>query len=205
MTKPFFPAAERNKDAILAALAIRLGDARTVLEIGAGSGQHAVHFAAAMSWLTWSPSDLPAALPGLTAWWEDAALPNLARPLVLDVDDAIWPPGPFDAVFTANTLHFMAWPQVRALIAGSARVLRAGGELMIYGPFLRDGRHVSDGDAALDRWLAGHDPAFAIRDAADVEALAREAGLMRVDDIALPANNRLLCWRRALSAPTATS
>ena len=196
MDKPYIAAADHNKDAILAALAPRFAPVRTVLEIGAGTGQHAVHFARALPHLCWQTSDRAALLPGIEAWRAEAALANLLPAIALDVATGPWPAGPYDAVYASNTVHCMAWPVVAALFAGVAAVLRPGGLFALYGPFNIDGRYVSEGNRRLDAWLASQDPAWAIRDRAALVALATGTGLELCEDCALPANNRLLFWRR---------
>lgn len=194
--KPFSPSCERNRDPILAVLRRHLAGARRVLEVGSGTGQHAVHFAAAMPWLQWQASDRADHLPGIRAWLDEAGLPNTPAPLELDVDD--WSPAPgFDAVFSANTLHIMGWPQVRAFFAGVGRVLADGGTLVVYGPFNYDGAYTSQSNREFDRWLVQRDPASAIRDFEAVDRLASEAGLALVEDVAMPAHNRCLVWHRS--------
>ncbi|MCB1956686.1 MAG: DUF938 domain-containing protein [Rhodocyclaceae bacterium] len=194
--KPFSPACERNREPILGLLRPLLADARQVLEIGSGTGQHAVHFAAAMPWLRWQCSDRPAMLPGIRRWLDEAALPNTPPPWTLDVD-APGPVGRFDAVFTANTLHIMGWPQVERLFDWVPSVLSPGGQLIVYGPFHEGGRPTSPGNDRFDRQLRENDPASGIRDTQAVDALARQAGLTRFVDHPMPANNRCLVWQRA--------
>ena len=125
-TKPFAPACERNRDPILAVLRRQFADRRNVLEVGSGTGQHAVHFAAAMPWLTWQCADLPQQLPGIRQWLDEAALPNTPPPIALDVRGP-WPSGPYDAVFCANILHIVGWPEVEAFF--DPTVLAIGGAL----------------------------------------------------------------------------
>ena len=170
------------------------GDQR-VLEIGSGTGQHAVHFAAALPRLIWQTSDREENLPGIRAWLDEAALPNTPAPLELDVASA-WPDATFDAVFSANTLHIMAWPEVERLFAQLPGITRAGTMLIIYGPFNYQGHYSSDSNAAFDQWLQARGAHMAIRDAEAVDALAASAGFALVDDIAMPANNRSRVWRR---------
>ncbi|TWI13484.1 DUF938 domain-containing protein [Aerolutibacter ruishenii] len=196
MDKPHAPACERNRDPILAVLQPRLADARRVLEIGSGTGQHAVHFAAAMPWLQWQCSDRADNLPGIALWLDDAALANTPVPLQLDVAAGPWPTQTFDAVFSANTLHIMGWPEVQAFFDGVARVLAPGGVLVVYGPFNYDGRYTSDSNREFDAWLQARDPRSAIRDAAAVDALAATVGLVLEEDLAMPANNRCRVWRK---------
>ncbi|MCC5794322.1 MAG: DUF938 domain-containing protein [Chromatiales bacterium] len=197
---PYSEACERNKGPILTALGPLLGDARKVLEIGSGTGQHAVWFAGNMDWLTWQPSELPEWLPRLAARLEAEAPVNLAPPLCLDVREHDWSPAGYDAVFTANTLHIMHWPAVQALFARMSE-LSPGAWLCVYGPFAFHGRHTSASNIAFDRSLRARDPGSGVRDVADLDRLASAAGLRREHDIPLPANNRLLAWRRAAEEP----
>lgn len=193
--KPHAPSCERNREPILAVLRDRFADRRRVLEIGSGTGQHAVHFAAAMPHLNWQTSDRAENLPGIRAWLDEAALPNTPAPLELDVAGT-WPDITFDAVFSANTLHIMAWPDVQQLFARLPGVTGAGATLVVYGPFNYQGRYSSDSNAAFDQWLRERDAHMAIRDAAAVDALAERAGFALIDDLAMPANNRCRIWRR---------
>lgn len=195
MEKPTSPSCERNRDPILEVLREHFADRRHVLEIGSGTGQHAVHFAAALPQLIWQSSDRAEHLPGIRAWLDEAALANTPAPLELDVTGN-WPSGPFDAAFSANTLHIMSWREVQQLFARLPSVLAADAIVVIYGPFNRDGRYSSDSNAAFDQWLKARGEHMAIRDAEAVGALADAAGLVRLDDVAMPANNRCLIWRR---------
>ncbi len=194
--KPYAEACDRNRDPILEVLRGHFADRRRVLEIGSGTGQHAVHFAAALPQLAWQTSDLEANLAGIRLWLEEARLPNLPPPLALDVCDP-WPAARFDAVFTANTLHIMSWEGVRALFAALPGVLKEDGVLAVYGPFNYGGAFTSASNAAFDAWLKRRSPASGIRDFGAVDALARSSGLTLVEDRAMPANNRALVWRRS--------
>ena len=196
--KPFSPSCERNRDPILAVLRDQFAGRRHVLEIGSGTGQHAVHFAAAMPWLTWQCSDRAEHLPGAVQWLEEARLPNTPAPLELDVATGPWPSQAFDAVFSANTLHIMGWPEVELFFEGVARLREAAGvnglTLAVYGPFNYGGDYTSDSNRQFDGWLQARDARMGIRDFEGVDALAQTAGLALVDDIAMPANNRMLVW-----------
>ncbi len=192
--KPFSPACERNREPILAVLREHLPGARSVLEIGSGTGQHAVHFAQHLPHLVWQTTDCPEMLPGIRTWLAEAALPNTPAPLELDVNED-WPQGRWDAVFTANTLHIMAWEEVVRFFRRLPGVMAPGAALLIYGPFKYGGIHTSASNAAFDRSLAAAAPHRAVRDFEAVDALAREAGLGLVEDRAMPANNRCLVWR----------
>lgn len=195
--KPFSESCVQNRDPILAILRPLFADRRHVLEIGSGTGQHAVYFAADLPHLVWQTADVPQHHPGIQAWLEEAALPNVLPPLALDVNDAAWRSGRYDAVFSANTLHIMGWPEVERFFAGVGAVLEAGGILAVYGPFNYGGRYTSESNARFDAWLKARDPASGVRDFEAVDALARSQGLVLQQDIAMPANNRTLVWRMA--------
>ncbi|KLJ00624.1 DUF938 domain-containing protein [Luteimonas sp. FCS-9] len=199
--KPFAPACERNRDPILAVLRDAFATRSRVLEIGSGTGQHAVHVAAALPGLRWQCTDRVAQLPGIAQWLDEAALDNTPPPVELDVTAGPWPvsdgpDGRFDAAFTANTLHIMGWPAVEACFAGLDDALAPDATLVVYGPFNVDGRFTSDSNAAFDQWLRARDPASGIRDLEAVDALAAQIGLRLEADIGMPANNRCLVWRR---------
>ena len=195
MDKPHSPSSERNREPILAVLRERFADRRRVLEVGSGTGQHAVHFAAAMPHLAWQCSDRPDQLPGMRLWLEEAALPNTPQPLALDVNGA-WPATRFDAAFSANTLHIMGWPEVRRMFDALPSVLEDDATIVVYGPFNLGGRFTSDSNAEFDASLRAKAPHQGLRDVEAVDALARAAGFVLVEDRAMPANNRCLVWRR---------
>lgn len=194
--KPFSAASERNREPILRVLREFFADCSHALEIGSGTGQHAVHFAAALPHLTWQTSDRAENLPGIRTWLAEAALPNTPAPIELDVAAGSWPNQLFDAVFSANTLHIMGWLEVEALFSALPRVSTTNAKLAIYGPFNFDGRFTSDSNAAFDASLRARSAHMGIRDAAAVDALATRAGFVLLDDIAMPANNRLRLWQR---------
>jgi cyclopropane fatty-acyl-phospholipid synthase-like methyltransferase len=195
MDKPHAPACERNRDPILAVLRDCFSDSHDVLEIGSGTGQHAVHLAAAMPWLNWQCSDRAEHLPGICLWLDEAGLANTPAPIELDVRGE-WPRRRFDAVFSANTLHIMGWDEVQRFFAGVDAVLGTDGVLAVYGPFNYAGAYTSDSNREFDAWLKARDQRSGIRDFEAVDTLARSIGLALVDDIAMPANNRMLVWRR---------
>ena len=197
-SKPYADACERNRAPILEVLLQHFADRRQVLEIGSGTGQHAVHFAAALPQLTWQTSELEPNLLGVELWLEESGLPNLPPPIALDVTGA-WPDTRYDAVFTANTLHIMGWPEVRELFAALPKVLSADAVLAVYGPFNYDGRFTSPSNASFDARLRQRSPHSGIRDFAAVDELARSIGFALVEDRPMPANNRTLVWRRAAS------
>lgn len=194
MEKPNAPSTEKNRDPILAVLRELFADRRNVLEIGSGTGQHAIHFCAQLPHLTWQTSDRPDFLPGIRAWLAEAALPNVLPPCEFDVLGS-WPNGRYDGVYSANTLHIMSWAAVEALFAGLPTVLKPGGLLLIYGPFMVDGRHISESNAAFDQSLREKAPHQGVRDVAAVDALARQSRLELVEQRAMPSNNFVLLWR----------
>ena len=197
MDKAFSPASERNGPPILAVLKDAFADCRRVLEIGSGTGQHAVYFGARLPHLVWQTSDLPDNHPSILAWQSEAALPNVLPPLALDVRQPWmqWPQAPFDAVFSANTLLILPWPAVESMFAGIGHMLQDGGMLCIYGPFNVGGAYTSDSNARFDAALRAQSAQMGIRDIEQVLQLAQQQGLELLDDHAMPANNRLLVWR----------
>lgn len=205
--KPHAESCDRNREPILAVLRRHLGETHNVLEIGSGTGQHAVYFAAAMPWLRWQASDHRDHLPGIGQWLDEVALPNAPAPLELQavVGGGLRPLPPlplvagvtgFDAVFTANTLHIMGWDEVQALFAGLPSLMAPDALFIAYGPFNHGGGFSSESNRVFDGWLKARDPRSGIRDFEAVDALARAQGLELREDVAMPANNRTLVWRR---------
>ena len=197
MTYGISEACERNKEPIRKILAQAFAHTRKVLEIGSGTGQHAVHFAAQFPHLVWQPSDTGEYLTGLRERIEREGTPNLLAPLEIDVRELPWKLEPVDALFTANTLHIMSWPTVRALFRGLGAILAAPAVLCIYGPFRYGGHYTSPSNAEFDRYLKARDPASGIRNFEDVNTLAGEQGFILSADHAMPANNQLLVWRKS--------
>jgi cyclopropane fatty-acyl-phospholipid synthase-like methyltransferase len=195
MTKPHAPSCDRNRDPILAALRKHFADRHNVLEIGSGTGQHAVYFAQALNHLQWQTSDVEDNLPGIRAWLNEAQLPNTSLPVFLDVNNA-WPAKRYDAVFSANTLHIMSWPEVEQLFARLDGVLLPDAVVAIYGPFNYNGQFTSESNKVFNDWLLARGAHMAIRDFEAVNALANSIGLRLRDDVEMPANNRLLVWWR---------
>ena len=193
--KPFSAACERNRDPILGVLRTHFADRHHVLEIGSGTGQHAVYFGAAMPHLIWQTSERAENLPGIRLWLAEAALPNTPEPLQFDAAAGPAPMRTFEAVFSANTLHIMSWREVEALFAGLGRIVAPDTKLAIYGPFNYDGQYTSASNAAFDQDLKMRAPHMGIRDFAAVDARARAAGFVQIDDVAMPANNRTLVWQ----------
>jgi SAM-dependent methyltransferase len=194
--KPFSESSAENREPILAVLREVFADCSKVLEIGSGTGQHAVYFGAELSHLSWQTADLPQHHAGIRMWLEEAALPNVLAPIALDVNRTDWLERRYDAVFSANTLHIVSWPEVEKLFAGVGTVLQPGGVLAVYGPFNYNGQFTSPSNARFDQWLKDRDPTSGVRDFEAVDALAREQNLILQRDIAMPVNNRTLVWRR---------
>lgn len=190
--KPFSEAAERNRAPILAVLRRVLKESRLVLEIGSGTGQHAAYFAPELPHLAWQPSDVAEHLAGIRQWTDGIA--NVRSPLALDVDGP-WPELPADAAYSANTCHIMSWPQVERLFRGLAG-MRELKVFCVYGPFSYGGKHTSASNASFDAMLRARDPLSGVRDARAIAALAGTAGLGLAEDNPMPANNRLLVFRR---------
>ena len=197
---PFSDACERNKGPILEILRDAFARATRVIEIGSGTGQHAVWFGQHLQQLLWQPTEVPAAIGPLRERLELEAPDNVLAPLALDVADDPWPVAPADGVFTANTLHIMAWERVPDFFRGVNSVLAPGGTLCVYGPFRYRGAFTTPSNAEFDRWLKRRDPASGVRDFEAVDALATAAGLALVADHAMPANNQALVWRRPAPA-----
>ncbi len=193
MNKPVSQPCLRNQQPIYEALAQLFRASRSVLEIGSGTGQHAVYMAERMPNLRWQPSELEESLPGIQQWRADSGLGNVLEPVVLDVSWPDWPlVDSYDAVFTANTLHFVGWPVVHALLQGVACALSDGGRFCVYGPFNIDGQYTSEGNVELDQWLKSRDPQSGIKDLADIVEAGASVGLKYVDRRPMPANNMLL-------------
>lgn len=193
MEKPYAPSCEKNREPILEVLRQHFADRQHVLEIGSGTGQHAIFFAERLPHLRWQTSDRAENLPGIRAWLDEAGLPNTPPPLQFDVQET-WPALRFDAIFSANTLHIMPWTAVQSLFAGLGGILSPRAKLVIYGPFNYGGQFTSDSNARFDRWLKETAPHQGIRDFEKVHALAAAAGLELLEDRAMPSNNRCLVW-----------
>ena len=193
---PFSQACENNKQPILECLRSVFDRARSVLEIGTGTGQHAVFFAEALPHLTWQPSDHPDSAHLGRDRLAACEATNLLPFVALDVSDDDWPVPDVDAVFSANTAHIMSWAEVERMFAGVARRLPTGGVFCLYGPFNERGRYTSDSNRQFDRHLRSRGEHMGIRDIVDLEALAGSVDLRLEDSVAMPANNRILVWRK---------
>ena len=196
MIKPFAESCEQNKHPILTVLREEFAQASEILEIGSGTGQHAVFFAHALPHLHWQTSDCSESHPGILAWLSEDGGDNVHLPLTLDGSRDPWPRHPYDGIFSANTVHIMAWTEVEKLFEGVGQVLAPDGRFCLYGPFNRDGKFTSESNARFDAWLKQRDPKSGIRDRSELDGLARKQGLQRVADHEMPANNRILVWQR---------
>jgi cyclopropane fatty-acyl-phospholipid synthase-like methyltransferase len=194
--KPYVESCERNRVPILEVLRVELAGKSRLLEIGSGTGQHAVYFAPEFPGLVWQTSDVVEAHADIRAWLAEAGLANVLPPLTLDVCKGDWPSERYDAVFSSNTAHWMSWPEVECLFSGVGRALQAGGVCCLYGPFNYGGDYTSESNARFDRWLKARDPSGGIRDFEAVDELAREAGMTLRKDYEMPANNRTLVWSK---------
>lgn len=196
--KPFSDSCEQNKGVILEQLKRLLLDCESVLEIGSGTGQHAVHFAKHLPHISWQCSDQAEYIEGVKLWLDEAQLPNTPPPFLLNVSKDDWPEDSYDAIFSANVVHIMSWQNVVDLFKHLPNVLDDNGLLILYGPFNYDGKYTSDSNAQFDVWLKQRDPKSGIRDFEALDQLAKESGLELKEDIEMPVNNRILCWRKTI-------
>jgi SAM-dependent methyltransferase len=197
----FAPAAARNRDPILAALRPRLPGAGLVLEVASGSGEHAIHFAAALPGLTFQPSDAdPDARASIDAWAGEAALPNIRPAIALDAATLPWPVAAADVVLCINMIHIAPWAACEGLVRGAAGL---GATLVLYGPFRRAGAHTAPSNEAFDADLRARDPSWGVRDLEAVATLAAAQGYVAPEIVEMPANNLMLVFRRLDAAPRA--
>lgn len=194
--KPYSESCERNQAHILEILKPLFADRSHVLEIASGTGQHAVYFGQALPHLIWQTSELEENHAGIRAWLAESVLDNVLQPIALDVNDSHWPLEKVDAVFNANTVHIVSWQEVERMFENIGRVLEAGGILCLYGPFNYNGEYTSESNARFDDWLKGRDAKSGIRDFEAVNKLAEAQGLILVQDEPMPANNRILAWKK---------
>ncbi|VAW78461.1 hypothetical protein MNBD_GAMMA14-193 [hydrothermal vent metagenome] len=196
--KPYSEACDQNREPVLSVLKQELTGRQRLLEIGSGTGQHAVYLAGEFPDMVWQTSELPAMHAGIHAWLaEDSAPANVLPPISLDVCSDPWPKEPYDAVFSANTAHIIAWPQVQCLFTGVGETLEPGGIFCLYGPFNYNGGYTSESNARFDVWLKQRDPLSGIRDFERLNDLAEDAGLALKKDYEMPTNNRILTWLKA--------
>ncbi|MCP4390929.1 MAG: DUF938 domain-containing protein [Gammaproteobacteria bacterium] len=193
MNRPYAEAAEQNKSVIFEAIKPWLKG--EVLEIGSGTGQHAVYFASQVAEISWQTSELEPNLAGIESWIEDSGLDNLLAPVELDAMGT-WPDHRYDFIYSANCFHIMGKDAVAHGIQGIGNCLKPGGVFALYGPFNYGGAYTSESNARFDQMLQARDPESGIKDFEWIEQLAGEAQLELLEDVAMPANNRTLIWQK---------
>lgn len=194
MNRPYAESCEQNKDVIHEVIQSYLTPGIDLLEIGSGTAQHAVYFAGLHPDIHWQTSDRTDYLAGIESWVSFVSLPNLNKPILLDVS-AEWPTKLYDRIFTANSLHIMSESEAEQCIRGAAARLKRHGYLMVYGPFNYNGEFTSESNRQFERWLKSNNPASCIKHFEAINEIAEQSGLKLVDDIAMPANNRTLIWQ----------
>ncbi|MEA1987859.1 MAG: DUF938 domain-containing protein [Pseudomonadota bacterium] len=194
--KPFSSSSEENKHVILKVIQKWLTDSKTVLEIASGTGQHAVHFAENMPYLTWQTSDLLESHSGINSWIKESGLTNILAPLDINVSEDNWPVATYDAIYSANSFHIMDKQNVMDFFSHISSVLKSAGLVIIYGPFNYNGQFTSPSNANFDIWLKERNKNSGIKDFKFCHNLALSAGLKLADDIEMPQNNRILIWAK---------
>jgi len=199
MIKPFSESCDQNREPILNVIRPLFSDITNILEIGSGTGQHAVFFAEKMPHLIWHTSDQLAYHEGIKQWLVEAALENTRPPIALNVSTDDWSAiknKHIDAIFSANAVHIMSWENVVDFIKNAGDLLPINGLLVLYGPFNYNHAYTSESNARFDIWLKQQNSQSAIRDFEAIDQLANKVGLMLQDDVEMPANNRILCWKK---------
>ncbi len=195
--KQYSEACDENKVPILNVIRTEFSDCRRILEIGSGTGQHAVYFSGHLPYLSWQTSDRHSNHSSINAWRMESGLENILSPLSLDVTCAPWPETGYDGAFSANTAHIMSWPAVEEMFNGIGNVLAGSGIFCLYGPFNYQGRFTSTSNARFEHWLKDRDPLSGLRNFEDLDELANINGLALKADHEMPVNNRLLVWTKA--------
>ncbi len=193
--KPYAESCEQNRQPIGQILQRYVENRQSLLEIGSGTGQHAVYFAAQYPWLNWQTSDLAEYHPGIQAWIDDSGLGNVLAPIELDVSGD-WPGQEYDLIFSANTLHIMSASEVEQLFRHCPACMQTDAALLIYGPFNYANQYTSDSNARFDQWLKQRDLASGIKNFEWLQDIASNSGLECVADYPMPANNRILVWQK---------
>lgn len=194
--KPFAEYADRNGAPILAVLQNEFAHCTKVLEIGSGTGQHAVRFAKELPFLQWQTSDLDENHPGIRAWVNDSGLANLLPPLALDVLTADVPAESCDAVYSSNTAHIMSIEAVKKMFAILGNALTDGGVFCLYGPFRQDGEFNTPSNAAFHQTLRSRNPEMGVRHLESLDEYARDHNMARIRLYTMPANNHIAVWRK---------
>ncbi len=198
VSKPYSEACLKNRSPILNIIESLFSETKAVLEVGSGTGQHAVYFAEKLSHLIWYTSDLEENHAGIKMWLEEVNLPNTRPPAILDVTQSVWPMLNVDAVFSANTAHIMHWHQVEALFNGVGELLPDKGLFVLYGPFNFNDKYTSESNKRFDGWLKARDPESGIRNFEDLDKLANHSQMLLRNDYKMPANNRILYWEKQI-------
>ena len=196
VNRPYAESCDENKQVILDVLKQMFCEPGNLLEIGSGTGQHAVFFTENMPHIIWQPSDMEDQIEGIKLWMKDANHERILLPEVLNVSEAIWSFKNMDYAFTANTTHIMSWQHVVNMFQGIGEVLRSGGRFAQYGPFNYNGQYTSESNARFDVWLKNRDAVSGIRDFEALEKLAAENDMVLFKDYEMPANNRILVWQK---------
>ncbi len=195
-SKPYSESCDQNRNPIFKVIEPLFCDKKSVLEIGSGTGQHAVYFAKKMPHLIWHCSDQIEYHHGINLWLNEASLKNAPPPIPLNVSEDSWPKMDVDAIFSANTVHIMSWRNVIDFIENAYKLLNKNGLLVLYGPFNYNNTYTSESNARFDHWLKDRDPKSGIRDFEALDNLAKNSGLQHISDTQMPANNRILCWQK---------
>ena len=193
--KPYSASAEQNRDAILSVLQQEFKHAQSILEIGSGTGQHAVYFGQHLPYLTWQASDKEENINGIQMWISETNRENVLSPIAIDVDKQ-WPDKNYDGAFAANVAHIMHWHETEAMFAGLASVLTSNAIFCLYGPFNMNGNYTSESNREFDQWLQARDPESCIRDKTALDNLAKNNAFELRNDWEMPANNRILSWKK---------
>jgi len=194
--KPFAESCAQNQAEICRHLQTLLSESEHVLEIGSGTGQHAVYFAKQMPHLIWQTSDLLENHSGIKLWLDEAELDNTRYPIELNVSNNKWPKVTVDAIFSANAVHIMSWHSVIDFVVNASNIINTGGLFILYGPFNYNGSFTSQSNANFDQWLKAIDPNSGGRDFEALDNLAQENQLQLIQDIEMASNNRILCWQK---------
>lgn len=194
--KPYSESCDQNRNPILNIIQKLFANKKYILEIGSGTGQHAAYFAKHMPHLIWQCSDQTAYHNGINQWIKEAKLNNILAPIALNVSKDDWPSTNTDAIFSANSVHIMSWDNVKDLINNAGKLLTKNGLLVLYGPFNYNNQYTSQSNKQFDRWLKQREPKSGIRDFEDINKLAKQAKFILQNDYPMPANNRILCWKK---------
>jgi len=194
--KPYSESCDQNRDPILEVISPLFKNKKSILEIGSGTGQHAVYFAEKMPHLTWHTSDQIEYHKGIQEWLTEASLSNTPPPIKLNVSEDTWPNIKVDAIFSANAVHIMSWENVVDFFENATNLLPSDGILVLYGPFNYNSQYTSESNERFDTWLKQRDPNSGIRDFEALDSLAQKGGMKINDDVEMPANNRVISWKK---------